>query len=215
MKSEFINELATALSAAQAEFSAVPKDKANPFFKSSYADLASVVKTATPVLTKNGLSVSQFITNTEDGRDALVTYLLHSSGQYLAHTMVLHLPKSDPQGQGSAVTYARRYSFMSVLGLVADVDDDGNAASKPTNIGRAATSRPLPERQSDVAPSGDGASPAQIKALSTILKQRGKEAGIEVVARWNKELNEITKSEASTWIDELNTKPKPGEEPFV
>ena len=45
--------------------------------------------------------------------------------------MILHLPKSDPQGQGSAVTYARRYSYMSVLGLVADEDDDGNKASQP------------------------------------------------------------------------------------
>jgi hypothetical protein len=44
--------------------------------------------------------------------------------------MRLYLVKDDPQGQGSAVTYARRYSYMSVLGLVADVDDDGNAASR-------------------------------------------------------------------------------------
>jgi len=210
MKSETLDQLAAALSAAQAEFSAVPKDKANPFFKSTYADLASVVKTATPVLTKNGLSISQFITNTEDGGDALVTYLLHSSGQFIAHTMKLHLPKTDPQGQGSAVTYARRYSFMSVLGLVADVDDDGNAASSQ--------SRPLPARQSEVAPkptTNGEASPAQVKALTTMLKKKNRDIAVEVVTRWNKELPELTKAEASTWIDEINSQPKPGEAPFV
>lgn len=130
MQSEHINELAAALNKAQAEFSAVPKDSINPFFKSTYAALPDVVRTATPVLTKHGLSVSQFIDHTDDGHDLLRTYLLHASGQYIAHSMRLYLVKDDPQGQGSAVTYARRYSYMSVLGLVADVDDDGNAASK-------------------------------------------------------------------------------------
>ena len=128
-----INELAKALVAAQGEFSAVPKGSDNPFFKSKYADLPDVVKHAGPVLSKHGLAVSQFIelVETADGSsyDALRTYLIHESGQFITHVMRLHLPKSDPQGQGSAVTYARRYSYMAVLGLVSDVDDDGNAAS--------------------------------------------------------------------------------------
>ena len=136
MQSETLKELATALSAAQAEFSAVPKESANPFFKSKYADLATVVQVATPVLTKHGLSISQHISN-EAGVDTLTTYLLHSSGEYIANSMVLHLPKSDPQGQGSAVTYGRRYAYMAVLGLVADNDDDGNAASNPKGVQQA------------------------------------------------------------------------------
>ena len=104
MKSELINELAAALAKAQAEFSAVPKDSQNPFFKSSYAALPEVVKTATPVLAKYGLAVSQFISTDEVGNDTLTTYLLHASGQFLAHTMKLHLVKDDPQAQGSAAT---------------------------------------------------------------------------------------------------------------
>jgi ERF superfamily len=130
MQSPEINELAAALVAAQAEFSAVPKNSANPFFKSKYAALPDVVAHTAPVLAKHGLAVSQFIEG-EYLPDGLITYLLHSSGQYLAHTMRLHLPKDDPQGQGSAVTYARRYAYMAVLGLVADEDDDGNRASAP------------------------------------------------------------------------------------
>jgi hypothetical protein len=131
MQSTEINELAQALVSAQAEFSAVPKGSTNPFFKSKYAALPDVVSHTAPVLAKHGLAVTQFITYTEQGDDALLTQLLHKSGQFIGYTMKLHLPKSDPQGQGSAVTYARRYSYMSVLGLVADEDDDGNKASQP------------------------------------------------------------------------------------
>ena len=130
MKSESISKLTQALLAAQAEFSAVPKGSDNPFFKSKYAALPDVVKHAGPVLSKHGLGVAQFVDNV-NGEDALTTYLIHTSGEYISHSMLLHLVKDDPQAQGSAITYARRYSYMACLGLVADEDDDGNAASKP------------------------------------------------------------------------------------
>ena len=135
--SKEINELAAALAAAQAEFSAVPKGSANPFFKSKYAALPDVVAHAAPVLARHGLAVTQsisFVVGMAQGQapfDTLTTTLLHKSGQYIENEMLLHLPKQDPQGQGSAVTYARRYSYMAILGLVADDDDDGNAASRP------------------------------------------------------------------------------------
>jgi len=136
ISSKEINELATALVAAQAEFSAVPKGSTNPFFKSKYAALPDVVAHAAPVLARNGLAVTQSISfgiSMAQGQlpfDTLTTTLMHKSGQYIENEMLLHLPKQDPQGQGSAVTYARRYSYMAILGLVADDDDDGNAASR-------------------------------------------------------------------------------------
>jgi len=132
--SQDINELASALVAAQAEFSAVPKGSSNPLFKSKYAALPDVVASASPVLAKHGLAVTQsitFVNGSQGPIDALNTTLLHKSGQFIEHAMILHLPKNDPQGQGSAVTYARRYAYMAILGLVADDDDDGNAASRP------------------------------------------------------------------------------------
>jgi len=136
--SQDINELAAALVAAQAEFSAVPKGSNNPFFKSKYAALPDVVASASPVLAKHGLAVTQGISfqrGFSDGadvlHDTLTTSLIHKSGQWIESEMLLHLPKQDPQGQGSAVTYARRYAYMAILGLVADDDDDGNAASRP------------------------------------------------------------------------------------
>lgn len=161
MQSESLNELVPALVKAQAEFTAIPKDSTNPFFKSNYAGLPVVVEKASPILAKHGLAISQHIGN-DDGVDTLTTYLLHTSGQFLAHSMRLHLVKDDPQGQGSAVTYARRYSYMAVLGLVADDDDDGNAASKrQAPQQRSAPQRPAP-RQDD-APAKSPESVSQIK----------------------------------------------------
>ena len=135
-----INELAAALVQAQAEFSAVPKTSVNPFYSSRYADLASVVKAAQPVLAKHGLAVSQHPT-VVDGEPSLTTYLLHSSGQSLVSTMRLCAAKHDPQGQGAAITYARRFAYQAVLGLVADDDDDGNRA---TAVKQAEPKRGMP-----------------------------------------------------------------------
>lgn len=124
-----IDQLAAALVAAQAEFAAIPKTADNPFFKSKYADLATVISHTQPVLAKHGLAVSQHPT-VDDGEPALTTMLIHSSGQVLMSKMRLCASKHDPQGQGAAITYARRFAYMAVLGLVADVDDDGNTASR-------------------------------------------------------------------------------------
>lgn len=124
-----LNELAAALVAAQGEFAAIPKTADNPFFKSKYAPLEAVVEVTQPILAKHGLAVAQFPT-VLDGELALRTVLMHSSGQSMSDTMWLCAAKRDPQGQGAAITYARRFAYMAVLGLVADADDDGNQATK-------------------------------------------------------------------------------------
>lgn len=146
MISDEIGELAKALVAAQAEFPNIRKTEEGKITGTSktgssydysykYADMASVVETVQPILAKHKLAVSQFISHRfHDGKsiDTLTTYLLHESGQYMSDVMQLHLTKDDAQGQGSAITYGRRYSYMAALGLVADDDDDGNKASTPT-----------------------------------------------------------------------------------
>ena len=143
-----LNEICAALVAAQAEFAAIPKTAENPFFKSKYADLATVISHTQPVLAKHGLAVSQHPT-TLDGEPALTTWLLHSSGQSLKDTMRLCAAKSDPQGQGAAITYARRFAYMAVLGLVADADDDGQAATKAKQAEPKA--KPLPTHVAKLA----------------------------------------------------------------
>lgn len=138
-----INELAAALSAFQGEVESVSKTDFNPFFKSKYAGLPDVVRAASPILAKHGLSVCQMLgtelaakDDLEPGGlfDTLTTILMHSSGQWISSEVRLHLTKEDSQGHGSAVTYMRRYAYMAALGLVADEDDDGNAASKPKTV---------------------------------------------------------------------------------
>ena len=124
-QSESVKEIAKALRLVQSELKPAPKESENPFFHSSYADLATVSKAVFPVLTKHGLSVSQIA----EGEGAVTTILLHESGEWLKGTLTLKPTKNDPQGMGSAITYARRYALAAVCGLATE-DDDGNAASK-------------------------------------------------------------------------------------
>lgn len=129
MHSEVINELAGALSKAQGEMQAAIKDKVNPFFKSSYADLGSVWDAARPVLSKYGLCVMQTTEMTADGaRIIMVTTLAHTSGQWMKSFLPLNPSKNDSQGIGAAITYLRRYSLSAIVGVVCDEDDDGETA---------------------------------------------------------------------------------------
>jgi len=146
--SEHIGAIAKALVKAQGEFGVIAKTSDNPFFKSKYADLADVMKPTTPILAANGLAITQGIGYDDaSGYDTLTTTLVHESGEYISSTMRLHLTKLDAQGQGSATTYARRYSYMAILGLVSDTDDDGNAsasqyaASAPRSVDQAQTAQ--------------------------------------------------------------------------
>lgn len=129
-KSESIKELATALNKAQSEMSGAKKGKVNPFFKSKYANLEEVISCAKEALFNNGLSVSQFPV-TQDNKAGVTTLLMHLSGEFLEDTLLLTCAKNDPQGMGSAITYARRYAYQSVLGIPSE-DDDGNNASRTT-----------------------------------------------------------------------------------
>lgn len=167
MQSETLSELVKALVAAQAEFTAIPKDSTNPFFRSNYAGLPVVVEKASPILAKHGLAISQHVCETDD--DGLITYLLHTSGEFIAHSMKLHLVKDDPQAQGSAITYARRYAYMAVLGLVADDDDDGNAGSNRQAPPRQQTQRSAPAPRQ--APSEPAQPPKNAQAVSEIKNQ--------------------------------------------
>lgn len=129
-----------AILAVQAEAPALQKSKLNPAFRSKYVSLDVLMETVMPIVNKHGLVWITLPGRDEQGDPALSYRLIHAeSGDSLDGTMPLMLAKSDPQGQGSAITYARRYSLMAVLGLVADEDDDGN---KATPRSQGAQSRP-------------------------------------------------------------------------
>lgn len=112
----------------QAAIKPAIKDATNPAFKSRYADLAAVWEAVKKPLTDNGFSVIQ--SPDFEGADMwLKTTILHVSGEKIEGRYPIRPVKQDPQGFGSAITYARRYSLSAMLGVIADEDDDGNAAS--------------------------------------------------------------------------------------
>lgn len=161
--SEAINELATALAKAQGAMEGASKSAANPFFRSKYADLASVWDACREPLSKNGLSIVQFPTTSYQGEPqpyewtaknsgevrygvrvacvvSVTTRMLHSSGQWIEDTVSTMLPTADPQAVGSAISYLRRYSLQSVAGVAPEDDDAetaqgrGSQASRPQAV---------------------------------------------------------------------------------
>lgn len=118
-----------ALAKAQSEMPLVKKTESNPFFKSKYAGLPSVLEVILPILHKNDLYMSQSPIN-EGDKVGVRTRIVHApTGEMLEDSFTMTLSKNDPQGAGSAITYARRYALVSMLGLNVDEDDDGNVAS--------------------------------------------------------------------------------------
>ena len=125
-----MNKIATALLKAKKAFGPALKSKINPAFKSKYADLAACLDAVDQPCLDNGIVLYQ--ETFEDASGVTVeTVFLHESGEML-RCGKLHVPaaKQDPQGYGSALSYARRYSLMTACGIAAE-DDDGNAAQRP------------------------------------------------------------------------------------
>jgi len=133
-------ELTAALCQFQASQHRVAKTSFNPAFKTKYVGISEVLATVLGPLTEVGLSFVQF----PDGEHGLTTRLMHVSGEYLQATYTMRPTKPDPQGVGSALTYARRYALLAVLGLGTE-DDDGHAASQPlpTNAFRPVEPAPV------------------------------------------------------------------------
>ena len=141
-KSETTAKLAEALSKAQGELIHAKKETKNEFFRSRYADLASVIDAAKKPLSNNGLSVSQVVDVLDNGDLFLETILMHLSGEFLIGKYPIKPVKQDPQSVGSAITYARRYAFSAIVGIAAD-DDDGNEASQHKPSSNSQTKQPL------------------------------------------------------------------------
>jgi len=124
-QSEKINELLSSLVKAQALMGGAVKDSKNPFFKSSYADLGSVIKAIKEPFAKFGLGYVQFPIG-EGGVIGVKTRIVHESGQWMESEFTMPLSKVDPQALGSAITYFRRYSLQAMVGIPS-VDDDAQS----------------------------------------------------------------------------------------
>ncbi len=127
--SEEIGELVKALAKVQGLIKSAKRDSTNPFFKSKYADLTSVWDSCRKELSQNNLAVIQ-TTKSNNGMVTVVTRLAHESGQWIRGEISLRPVKNDPQGYGSALTYARRYSLAAIVGIATGEDDDAEDATR-------------------------------------------------------------------------------------
>ncbi len=150
LSSPEIAELAKAMVKVQQAMTPACKDAENPFVKNRYASLNSVIEACRDALTAQSIWVAQYPVAADAGHLGLVTKLVHGdSGQWQSSLMVMPLPKNDPQGYGSALTYARRYGLATLVGMVSEADDDAEAATpqrgKPAKASeRRNSSPPIP-----------------------------------------------------------------------
>lgn len=148
--SNSVTKLVPALILVQNELKPVKKTAENPFFKSSYADLTSILAESQPLLAKNGFAIIQ-----QPGGDgvkiSVTTTLLHTSGEWIKGTVTMTPVKSDPQSAGSCITYARRYGLVSLLGIATE-DDDANDASQPKYNVAPKTTTTTPSKTSFTKP---------------------------------------------------------------
>lgn len=174
LNSQDITKLAKALLNVQRQMLPAARDATNPFTKSRYATLNSVMAASRDALLDNGIWLCQCPVPVEaPGAIGLMTKLTHTeSGQWQSSLTVVPLPRADPQGMGSAITYARRYALTAMLGLVTE-DDDGEAASlrkggtarqqSPRRQGRQETT-PAHVAESDELPSLEGVTYQRVTA---------------------------------------------------
>lgn len=135
-QSESVGALAKALAFAQSQLEDAKKDAVNPHFKNRYATLASVRAAVTPVLSRNGLAVVQTNEPHGDAGVCVITTLMHESGEWIRGRLFVPVVKKDPQGFGSALSYARRYALAEIAGIASDDDDDAEVATHSGSLER-------------------------------------------------------------------------------
>ena len=130
--SETIGAIAPALIKAQSQMQGISKEGKNPAFKSKYVTLDSILDTLRPILTSNGLMLTQGSQQPETMQTVTVeSRIIHTSGEWISTTVTIPVTKPDAHGLGSALTYGRRYSVSALLAISADEDDDANASVAP------------------------------------------------------------------------------------
>lgn len=196
--------LLQAMLAVQSEAPTLKKSKTNPHFKSKFAPLDEIVETINPILHKHGLVWSTSPSFSDVG-PTLKYELEHApTGEAKRGEMPLLLSKQDAQGQGSAITYARRYALCAVLNLVADEDDDGaraaTAGSRDSSYGSDRISEASPAQKKKLrAEITKGKVDADLmdKLFASVGFKRGE--GEKV----NDAINRLSPSHASQLIDRL------------
>jgi hypothetical protein len=212
-----MKEIASALVKAQKAFGPALKSSTNPHFRNRYADLSACVEAVIDGLNDNGIAMIQRTFEHMDGV-VIETVFIHESGETLeGGRLFVPAAKSDPQGFGSALTYARRYSLMAACGIAPE-DDDGNGASKQPPA-KATPAKPAPakaptkvegkdtEWQLKVVakPDGDHGEWSQLIIDATMLQieQAKSEADVMSIFKTNRNIYDEVKSGSPTAYDVL------------
>ena len=173
-----ITELAKAMLKVQAALLPAMNDRENPFTKSNYATLNSIMEACRDALLENGIWLAQYPVPVEAGHVGLVTKLTHAeSGQWQSSLMVMPLLKADPQGYGSAMTYSRRYALSALIGIVTEEDDDGAAAGSESGQ-RSKRKPPARQQGGDPAMESKQAGDPQVQSDEPSLAAMPKLDGI-------------------------------------
>jgi hypothetical protein len=174
-KSESIVNLSKALAAAQGEMPAIKFDSTNPFLKNKFASLGAVIDGTRPILAKHGLSVTHFPFG-EGGVIGVEVILMHNSGEWISNSVSMEIGeekgKSSAQVAGSIITYLRRYTLASILGVYSDEDGDGHSPAQTPREKRAVERER--EEQADVQVQGD---PMTIERAMKIENSEGVKYG--------------------------------------
>lgn len=190
-----MKQIASALVKAQKEFGPALKTHTNPAFRTKYANLSACIEAVVDALNNNGIFLTQ--PSHEDSTGVTVeTLFIHESGEQMSCGK-LHVPasKQDPQGYGSALTYARRYSLMAACGIAPE-DDDGNAASKTSKPSAVVANPTLNDQQiSQISALLDG------RDFDAFMKWVSKCAGQELKA-----LRDVPADAYTPIINKLTTK---------
>ena len=231
-QSEQINEIAAALSIVQSELEKAEKNGTNTVgggAKRKYADINAVYSAIREPLSKNGLSVAQTMRPSEPGIVCVRTTLMHTSGQWLAGECVLPWDRQGgPQGAGSAITYARRYSLSAMIGVVSEEDDDGQGSMSK---GKETPPRKTPPPKNDTPPPGL-ADRNKVQRILMLMKDLGvvdRDARIARINGWLmrrgaqevSSTNELTQQQATSLIKVLEKtiadqqQVQPGQDPFA
>jgi hypothetical protein len=128
--SESILKIAPALLEAQKKIGHAPKSGNNPFFHSTYSTLGDVMEVCKTPLNEQGITILQPVGTSELGLTTVETVLLHESGEWISETMQISVKtQNNPQEQGSAISYAKRYSLQALV-FIPSEDDDAEAATQ-------------------------------------------------------------------------------------
>jgi hypothetical protein len=149
------SKLLEALAKAHLEIQPPKRDKINPRFKTSYSSLDSIYEAIRLPLAKYGITVGHTVV-LEGDKYWTETFLRHSSGETLSNRVPMFIEQATNQGFVSGLTYSRRCSLCSLLGLPTDEDDDGEASE--------------PQREATKPPLNEQIRREQIRAIQSMLK---------------------------------------------